>query len=81
MIALSCTVMFVSCLCLTAKMTQSKTMRTRLKDITPPGPVDGGTRGVGWDSFQPSFGSYPIPIPTEGRGRLCPSYKDVPIKF
>jgi len=35
-----------SCLCLTAKMTQSKTMRTRLKDITPPGPVDGGTRGL-----------------------------------
>ena len=65
-----------SCLCLTAKMTQSKTMRTRYHATRP-----GGTNGVGWDSSQPSYGSYPIPIPTGGRGRLCPSYMDVPINF
>ena len=42
-------------------MTQSKTMRTRYHATRP-----GGTNGVGWDSSQPSFGSYPIPIPTGG---------------
>ena len=47
----------------------------------PGGQWNKGGGGVGWDSSQPFFGSYPIPIPTGGRGRLCPSWKEVPIKF
>ena len=62
-------------------MTQSKTMRTRLKDITPPGPVGGGTKG-GWLGFVPTiFWQLPYPYSDRGKDRLCPWYKGVPIKF